>query len=164
MRSATKITSLNAGQVLRAEGHITAEQLEEVVKESQVTGERVAEILLARDLCTEFDMAKALVRQLGLPYLSPKNYQMPKEVLATLPPNVLMQHKIVPLDIFGDVFVIATYGDLDASTVTEIETETGKRVACVIALKSDIDAVLQEKFPPQDIGKEVASRLDQLFG
>ncbi|HET6162691.1 MAG TPA: hypothetical protein VFG37_03435 [Planctomycetota bacterium] len=164
MRSASKITSLNAGQVLRAEGNITAEQLEEVVKESQVTGERVAEILLARDLCTEFDMAKALVRQLGLPYLSPRNYQMPKEVLATLPPNVLMQHKIVPLDIFGDVLVIATYGDLDASTVTEIENETGKRVCCVVALRSDIEHVLQEKFPPQDIGKEVASRLDQLFG
>jgi len=89
---------------------------------------------------------------------------VPKEVLATLPPNVLMQHKIVPLDVFGEVLVIATYGDLDASTVTEIENETGKRVACVVALKSDIEHVLQEKFPPQDIGKEVASRLDQLFG
>ena len=44
MRSASKITSLNAGQVLRAEGNITAEQLEEVVKESQVTGERDLEI------------------------------------------------------------------------------------------------------------------------
>jgi hypothetical protein len=164
MRSATKITSLNAGQVLRAEGHITAEQLEEVVRESQTTGERVADILLARDLCTEYDLAKALVRQLALPFLSPRNYQSPKEVLATLPQNVLLQHKILPIDVFGDVFVLATYGDLDAQTVSEIESDTGKRVSCVIALKSDIDAMLNEKFPPQDIGKEVASRLDQLFG
>jgi hypothetical protein len=164
MRSASKITSLNAGQVLRAEGHITAEQLEEVVRESQTTGERVADILLARDMCTEYDLAKALVRQLSLPFLSPRNYQSPKEVIATLPSNLLLQHRIVPIDIFGDVFLIATYGDLDAQTVSEIETESGKRVACVIALKSDIDKVLLEKFPPQDIGKEVASRLDQLFG
>jgi len=164
MRSATKITSLNAGQVLRAEGHITAEQLEEVVRESQVTGERVADILLARDMCTEFDLAKALVRQLGLPFLSPRNYATDKEVLALVPSEVLLQHHIVPIDVFGDVFVVATYGDLDAQTVTEIEADTGKRVACVIALKSEVEAVLQEKFPPQDIGKEVASRLDQLFG
>jgi hypothetical protein len=164
MRSSAKITSLNAGQVLRAEGHITAEQLEEVVRESQTTGERVADILLARDMCTEFDLAKALVRQLSLPFLSPRNYQSPKEVITTLPSNVLLQHRIVPIDVFGDVCVIATYGDLDAQTVTDLEADSGKRIAVVIALKSDIDAVLQEKFPPQDIGKEVASRLDQLFG
>jgi hypothetical protein len=164
MRSSAKITSLNAGQVLRAEGHITAEQLEEVVRESQTTGERVADILLARDMCTEYDLAKALVRQLSLPFLSPRNYQSPKEVISALPSNVLLQHRIVPIDVFGDVCVIATYGDLDAQTVTDLEADSGKRVACVIALKSDIDAVLLEKFPPQDIGKEVASRLDQLFG
>jgi len=164
MRSATKITSHNAGQVLRAEGLITAEQLEEVTREAQASGERVADIVLARGIATEYDLAKALVRQLSLPFLSPKMYDVPKEALTVLPAQVLHQHKVMPLDLFGDVFVVATYCDLDASVITDMESDTGKRIACVIALKADIEAVLNEKYPREDLGKEVASRLDQLFG
>lgn len=164
MRTASKITTLNSGQVLRAEGLITAEQLEDVLRENQSSGERVADILLARGLATEFDLARSLVRQLSLPFLSPRNYDVPKEALAILPASVVHQHRIMPLDLFGDVLVVATYGDLDVQIMAELEADSGKRVACVIALKSDVEAVLHEKFPPQDLGKEVASRLDQLFG
>ena len=164
MRSATKITSLNAAQVLRAEGLITAEQLEEVQRESQASGERVADVVLARGIATEYDLAKALVRQLSLPFLSPKNYDVPKELLTVLSANVVHQHRILPLDLFGDVLVVATYCDLDAQVITDIEADTGKRIACVIAIRGDLDSVLNEKYPRQDLGKEVASRLDQLFG
>jgi hypothetical protein len=164
MRIGSKITSLNAGQVLRAEGLITAEQLEEVQQEAHASGERVADVVLARGIATEYDLAKALVRQLSLPYLSPKSYEIPKEVLTVLPANVFQQHRIVPLDLFGDVLVVATYSDLDAQVIADMEADSGKNIACVVAQKSDLEAVLSEKFPREDLGKEVASRLDQLFG
>jgi len=164
MRSSSKITSHNAGQVLRAEGLITAEQLEEVQSEAQENGERVADIVLARGIATEYDLAKALVRQLSMPFLSPKSYDVPKDALAVVPAAVLHQHRILPIDVFGDVLVVATYTDLDAQAIADMESDTGKRIACVIALKTDLEAVLNEKYPREDLGKEVASRLDQLFG
>jgi general secretion pathway protein E len=164
MRSATKITSLNAAQVLRAEGLITAEQLEEVQREAQASGERVADIVLARGIATEYDLAKALVHQLSLPFLSPKMYDVPKEALAVLPPAVLQQHRILPIDLVGDVLVVATYTDLDAQAMADMESDTGKKIACVVSLRTELEQVLNEKFPRQDLGKEVASRLDQLFG
>ena len=164
MRSSAKITSHNAGQVLRAEGLITAEQLEEVQREAQATGERVADVVLARGFATEYDLAKALVHQLSMPFLSPKSYDVPKEVLTVLPAGVLHQHRILPIDLFGDVLVVATYTDLEAQTIADMETDTGRKIACVIALKSDLEAVLNDRFPREDLGKEVASRLDQLFG
>jgi hypothetical protein len=164
MRSNSKITSLNAGQVLRAEGLITPEQLDEIQAEAKETGERIADVMLARGVATEYDLAKALVRQLSLPFLSPRNYDVPKEVLTLLPAQVCHQHRVMPLDLFGDVLVMATYSDLDAQAVTEMEADTGKRIVCVISLKTDLEKVLNEKFPREDLGKEVASRLDQLFG
>jgi type IV pilus assembly protein PilB len=164
MRSATKITSHNAGQVLRAEGLITAEQLDEVQREAQSTGERVADVVLARGIATEYDLAKALVRQLSMPYLSPKSYDVPKEALTVVPAQVLQRHRILPIDLFGDVLVVATYTDLDPQTIADIEADSGKKVACVVALKADLEGVLNDTFPRQDLGKEVASRLDQLFG
>ncbi len=164
MRAASKITSLHAGQVLRAEGLLTPELLEEVEQEAQSTGDRVADVILARGLVTEYDLARALVRQLTLPYLSPRAYDTPKEVRSVLPATLLHQHRILPLDLFGDVLLVATYADLDAQAVIDLEADTGKRLACVIAQKSELETVLHERYPPQDLGREVASRLDQLFG
>lgn len=164
MRTATKITSLTAGQVLRAEGLLTPEQLEEVVQEAANTGERLADVILARGMATEYDLAKALVHQLSLPYIGARNYDPPKEVKAIVSAQTLHHHRLLPLDLFGDVLLFATYSDLDAQAVTELETETGKRLAFVIAQKTDLEAVLNERYPPEDLGKQVASRLDQLFG
>lgn len=164
MRSATKITSLHAGQVMRAEGMLTTEQLDEVQAEAQQTGERVADVILARGFATEYDLAKALVHQLSLPYLSVKAYSAPKEIKSILQPATVHTHRVLPLDLFGEVLLIATYSDLDAQVVADLESETGKRIACVIAQKSELETVLQERYPQEDLGKQVASRLDQLFG
>ncbi|MBL8842211.1 MAG: hypothetical protein JNL90_11870 [Planctomycetes bacterium] len=164
MRTATKISSLHAGQVLRAEGILTPEQLEEVQADATASGERVADVILARGLATEYDLAKALVHQLSLPYLSAKQYGSPKDVKTILPAATLYQHKVLPLDVFGDVLLIATYSDLDPQAVADIEAETGKRLAFVITQKAELEALLNERYPPEDLGKQVASRLDQLFG
>jgi hypothetical protein len=164
MRIGNRSTTLNSGQVLRAEGLLTPEQLDDVLRDAQETGERIADVVLARGLATEYDLAKALVRQLSLPYLSPKSYDAPKEALAALPATIVHQRRVLPLDVFGDVLLIATYCELEPQAVAELEADTGKRLACVISLKSDLEAALNDRYPPQDLGKEVASRLDQLFG
>jgi hypothetical protein len=164
MRTATKISSVNAGQVLRAEGLLSPEQLDEVQHEAATTGERIADVILARGLATEYDLAKALVHQLSLPCLSAKQYDTPKDVRAIVPPQTLHQHRLLPLDVFGDVALFATFTDLDPQVVADLEADTGKRLAFVITQKSDLEAVLNERYPPEDLGKQVASRLDQLFG
>ena len=164
MRSSTKIASLNAAQVLRAEGLISAEQVDQVVEEAQSSGERIADVLIARGFATEYDLAKAMVSELGLPFLSPKNYDSPNDISTHVPSDVARTHRIVPLDVFNDVLVIATYADVDAQALTDLESDSGKRIACVIALKTDIEKVLNDRYPQEDLGKEVASRLDQLFG
>ncbi len=81
-----------------------------------------------------------------------------------LPAATLYQHKILPLDVFGEVLLLATYSDLDPQAVADIEAETGKRLACVITQKTELETILNERYPPEDLGKQVASRLDQLFG
>lgn len=164
MRTATKISSIHAGQVLRAEGLLTPEQLDEVQQDAQTSGERIADVVLARGLATEYDLAKALVHQLSLPYIAAKSYDTPKDARGVLPPPTLHQHKVLPLDVFGDVLVLATYTDLDAQVVADLETESGKRLSFVISQKTELETVLQERYPPEDLGKQVASRLDQLFG
>lgn len=164
MRSVSRITSANAGQVLRTDGLITAEQLDDVQREAQQTGERVADVLFARGLVTEHDLAKSMVRQASMPYVSPRTYDIDKDALAALPAAAAHQHRVLPLDLFGDILVLATWCELDPHAVAEMETDTGKRLAFVIAEKTELETILNERYPQQDLGKAVANRLDQLFG
>ncbi len=164
MRNSQKLGQINLGQILHAARRLSAEEIEDVEKEHQQTGERVGDILLARGLATEYELAAALVSHLQLPYLSPRAYDIPEEVKRLLPAATLSAHQIVPLDRFENVLLIATWGEIDPELIPELESLTQLKICFCVAQKSDIGYVLQEKFPQLDVGQEVTSRLDQLFG
>lgn len=164
MRSNHKLGQLSAGQVLRAEGLLNIDQLQEVLEEHRATGERIVDITLARGLATEYDIAKAMVKHLNLPMVSPAGYDSNDDLKDLLPAAFLHNHKIVPLDLFGGLLVVATYGDLSGEEIGEVEREAGKDVNFVLCLKSELERTLDNDYPMESLGKEVASRLDELFG
>ncbi len=164
MRSSHKLGQLSTEQVLRAEGLVDAQQAEEIVEEHRATSERITDIALARGLVTEYDLAKAMCRQLQLPYILPTQYDTPDEIGKPLAGTFFHGHRLVPMDRFGSTLIIATCGDLDMSAIEHIESETKGRVGIYIALVSEIERVLKEKYPVEDLGTAVASRLDELFG
>ena len=164
MRSIHKLGQLSAGQVLRADGLISTAQLQEIHDEQAATRESVVEIAMARGLVTEFDVAKAMVRHLHLPYVSPMRYAIGDDVKAVLPAPALHNHMVIPFNKFGKLLVIATDGDLSSQATKELESESGCSIAFVIALRSEIQKTLNKEFPMENLGQEVASRLDELFG
>jgi type IV pilus assembly protein PilB len=164
MRSSHKLGQLTAGQVLRAENLINAEQVQDMQEESRSTGERVSDIALARGLVTDYDVARAMTRHLQLPMVSAKSYQLDEEVKDLLPAQVLRSHMVLPLDRFGKVLVLATTGDLDEAAVQDLESQSGHHVNFVISPLADLKAVIDDEYPEENLGQEVASRLDELFG
>ena len=164
MRNAQKLGQLSTAQILHADRQIVSDEMNDVEREHQQTGESVSSIILARGLCTEFDLAKAIVKQLAIPYVSAKDYEILEEVKTILPPELLHAHKIIPLDQFGDVLLLATWGELPKELVPEILARYSLKVSLVISQKSEIESVLDDQFPKVMIGEEVATRLDQLFG
>jgi len=170
MRSVHKLGQLTAGQVLVAGGRINPEQLQELVQEQQGSGERVTDIAIERGMLTEFDIAKAMVRHLQLPFVNPASYDIADDTFQMVPPDLLREHRIVPLDVFGSVLSIATCGDLSSGAIKQVEMHSSCRVALFISLQSEIDRVIEDRCPApvlgsnSSMGEEVASRLDQLFG
>jgi hypothetical protein len=164
MRSLHKLGQLTASQVLRAEGLVTAEQVIEIDEEIQATNERFTEAVLGRSLATEFDIAKAMVLHMQLPMLNPACYPMDESVKTVLPPSVVHNLRVLPYDRFGSLLLVATTGDLDASDIAEIESQSACRATFVIAIRSDLERAIEKDFPAESLGQEVASRLDEIFG
>jgi len=151
------------GEVLLEEGYITDEQLASAVEEQKATGSLLGEVLVSSGYVTEWEVAKCLVGQMQLPFVCSTHYDIPKEAIELLPHAFLHQHRLVPLDIFGNVLVMATAGNLSPDVVEEIEVSTKYEVALFVALHSDVQETLQNRFPLEKVTNELSSKFDQLF-
>ena len=100
----------------------------------------------------------------GLPLVAPASYDIGDEVKDILSPTFVHNHKVIPLDLFGGLLIVATYGDLNLEAISEIEQESGRDVNFVLSLRSDIERAIETLYPMESLGQEVASRLDELFG
>lgn len=151
------------GEILREEKLISEEQLETAMEEQRLSGGLIGEVLVSLDFVTEWEVAKCLVVQLQLPFVYTALYDSPPEAIGLLPHAFLHQHRLVPIDIFGKTLAIATAGNIDPEVIEEIEESTDYEVALYIALSSDIQRSLQERFPLEKVSDELAEKFDQLF-
>ena len=164
MRNSNKLRERPIDRILLEEGLISQEQLDEIRAEREAHGDPFSQIVLRTADITEWELMKVLVKHLHMPFVYPSRYSTPKEVINLLPPLFLHQHHLVVMDLFEKTLVVACSGDLETSTIEEIEKTTGYEVVLYLALPSDVDRCLDEKFPLGVVAKEAEARLDQLFG
>ncbi len=151
------------GEILVEEGYISRADLDTALHEQKTSGGLIGEVMTSMGLVTEWEVAKCLVAQFQLPFMYTSTYDIAGDVLNLLPHAFLHQHRLVPLDLFGKVLLMATSGDLSVEIIEEIEESTGLEVSLFIALNSDLQNTLQDKFPLEKITDALADRFDQLF-
>lgn len=164
MKNINKIRERNLIQILVDEVLITQEQMNSILEEKNSSGELLIDIVLKNEYVTERDLAKALVKNYQLPFIYPEDYQISKDVLEILPVNLLHNHKIYPVDMFGNTLVMVTSGNIYTEIIQEIERTAQKDLALYVAPHSAVMKVLKDAFPLDEISSEVNSRMDELFG
>ena len=151
------------GEILVDEAYLSQEQLDATLEEQKASGGLLGELLVSSGFVTEWEVAKCMVSQLHLPFIYTTLYEIPEGVITLLPHAFLHQHRLVPLDLFGSCLVIGTAGDISQEVVDEIELSTGLEVGLYVALTSDIQKTLQDKFPLDKVTNELSRKFDQLF-
>ena len=164
MKNINKIRERNLLQILRDEVLITQDQMTSILEEQNLSGELLIDIVLKNEYVTERDLAKALVKNYQLPFIYPEDYQISKDVRELIPNTLLHTHKLYPVDMFGNILVMVTSGNISQENIKEIEKAVQKDVALYMAPHSAVLKVLKEEFPMDEISTEVSSRMDELFG
>ncbi len=147
MADLEKITRKKLGEILVAEGVVGQNQVAEALKIQERTGERLGEILVKAGYTTETEIVKTLCTQFGKPFIKPSRYDIAREVLALLPPRLMIEHDFVPIDRFGNLLVVAMAGLLDAQTLREIQRLTTCEIEVYFATASDVRQTLRKYFP-----------------
>ncbi len=142
----TRMTRKRLGELLRDEGLVTDEQIEEALASQRKTGELLGEVLVRLGYVTEFDIAKTIVTQFGLPYLAVKQYFLSDDALRAFPERLMRQHQFVPLDRIGNVITIAVGGLLNFDVLSELEKTSGAHIQVYVSTWSEIKKVIDETF------------------
>lgn len=142
----TRMTKKRLGELLRDEGLVDDSQIEEALSSQRKTGELLGEVLVRLGYVTEYDIAKTIVTQFGLPYIAVKQYFISDEAMGVFPERLMRQYQFIPLDKLGNVIAIAVGGLLNFDILTELENTSNARIQVYVSTWSEIKTAIDEYF------------------
>lgn len=129
-------------EVLLEEGVLKEEQLREALLKIRVTGEGLIDTLHSLGFVTETEVARAVAKQFGLPFIDASRYRIPKEALDAMPAPFLRLNQMVVLDKIGRTLLVAVSGVLNAEVLDKVERATGCQIFVYVSILSKVNAAL----------------------
>ena len=157
----TRMTRKRLGELLRDEGLVTDDQIEEALASQRKTGELLGEVLVRLGYVTEYDIAKTIVTQFGLPYIAVGQYFRSDEVMTLFPERLMRQYQFIPLDKIGNVIAIAVGGLLNFDVLSELEHTSGSFIQVYVSTWSEIKQQIEDHFKSAKPGKAAEAGAEQ---
>jgi type IV pilus assembly protein PilB len=143
--------NVRLGQILVKEVFIKKDILEEAALESQKKGITLGQYLIQKGLVGETQLAKALAKQKGFPYLNLRDYPVEKKALAFLSKSDAVKFGVLPLSVEGDTLYVATSDPLDIVTVDSLSYLAHMQIKLAVSEKSSIEKAIEQYYPSDDV-------------
>jgi general secretion pathway protein E len=126
------------GEILVAEGLITADAVDRALARQRTTGELIGEALVALGALNEDDVARALAVQQDLPYVWREELPSTVPVLKNVSAKYLRQYRVCPITLEGGVLTVASADPLNAIVADDLRQATGLAVKFVVSSATGI--------------------------
>ena len=137
----------NIGEILLEEGLIKGEELEKALQEQTKTRARLASILVNLGYLSEDAMLKALSIQMGIPFLTLRDYpKIPPVIDPPLSVKFLKQYKLIPLEKRDSVLKVAMSDPLDSFAINGLRLATDCAIEPCIGRERDILTVIDQYY------------------
>lgn len=146
------------GDILIDLNIITPQQLAEALHEQKTTGKLLGQVLLERGFVSKNDLARALARQVGVPFVEKITEQMvDPALLGKVPLKFLRQHTVIPIMYEGQKTIV-TENPRDLQPLDDLSLlMTGEVVYAVSTDDTITDAI--NKYYPLETSKEMMEEL-----
>ncbi len=134
------------GEVLVAEGLISAEQLHDALREHRRSKERLGTVLARRGLVTEERLVEVLSREHGLPSVDVRQHAISQDILALVPAHIARKHEVLPLSRVDGALTLAMSDPANVVAMDEIGATTRLTVLPVIAAGAAIRAAIERHY------------------
>ena len=137
----------NIGEILLEEGLIKGEELEKALQEQTKTRARLASILVNLGYLSEDAMLKALSIQMGIPFLTLRDYpKIPPVIDPPLSIKFLKQYKLIPLEKRDSILKVAMSDPLDSFAINGLRLATDCAIEPCIGRERDIITVIDQYY------------------
>ncbi len=130
------------GEMLLKEGMITQEQLDKALEVQGKQGGKLGSIIISEKMVDEEKVLNFLQQQLGIIAVNLDNWEIEKEVLALIPPDVAKKHQVVPIEKLGDTLTVVMQDPEDRKLIEDLTFITNCTIEPAISTeRSILDAI-----------------------
>ena len=128
----------NLGELLLREKVLTPDQLKSALEVQKEKNVPLQTALVSLGLVSEEEMAQALSRQLGYPYIDLDQFEVYPDVVNLIPIEIVKKYMIMPIHRIRSFLTLAMVDPTDLEVIEDIRFRTGLSIQPVIASESGI--------------------------
>src|SRR5438874_1464298 len=148
-------SSRRLGEFLVERKVLSRDDLEHALAIEASDGVPLAKILISEQLVGERDMVAAIAHQMGIPFFDFEHRPVNPMVDRLIPAELARRHMAVAVDIDGTELLVAMEDPSDQETVQQLQEVTGWAVKPVLAVRSDVRALVSAMYGAQGGGIEL---------
>jgi type IV pilus assembly protein PilB len=128
----------NLGELLLREKVLTPDQLKSALEAQKEKNVPLQTAIVSLGLISEEDMAQALSRQLGYPYIDLDQFEVYPDVVSLIPVEIVKKYMIMPIHRIRSFLTLAMVDPTDLEVLEDVRFRTGLSIQPVIASESGI--------------------------
>ena len=137
------------GDLLVAEGLITADDLRRALSEQKGTSEKLGSILVRLNLVSEEQLIGFLSRQYGIPSITLSQLDIDPEVLRLVPAQLAKRYEVIPIKRTGNALTLAMSDPTNVFALDDVAFLTNLQVLPVVASQGAIRKAIDRTYDSQ---------------
>lgn len=153
----------NLGELLIREKLLTTDQLKSATEFEKKNKVPIGSALVTMGIITEEEMAQALSRQLGYPYIDLSQFEVYPDVIELVPVDIAKKNMIMPIHRIRSFLTMAMVDPTDLDIIENVRFRTSLSIQPVIASESGIMEAINKYYGASDSlkVKEIIDEIEQ---
>ena len=150
------------GQILVDLGHLTEDQLWDVLEEQkQSAGEIIGQVAIRMGFVTEAHVSEALAEQWGMPVVNVGETTISPKVLELVPQTMADIYKIMPISLRDNVLTVAMADPQNIAALDDLRNMLGMDVRGAVSNHKDVEAAIARHYADREESiEDVISQLE----
>jgi len=159
-----RAVKIRLGDVMVAQKVITAEQLSQALEQQKRSGRRLGRILVEGGMCSEEQIAAAVARQLGVPHVNLKFYNLNNEVVRALPESQARRFRAVLLEDRRTKYLVGMADPSDLFAQDELQRALKRPIEVAAVSDGQLLAAIDRIYRRTEEISGLAKELEQDLG
>jgi MSHA biogenesis protein MshE len=151
------------GEILMQQKLLTEEQLTAALAEQKKSGRRLGRVIIEQGVLTEEQVSEALSRQLGVPYVNLKYYNIKRDVTLKLAETQARRFRALVLEDNGDTYKVGMADPTDLMAYDEISRLLKRDIVVVVVTESALLATIDRIYRRTEQITGLAQELEAEF-